>query len=361
MQPQRGGGVARHAIEMVNGLLHRPGVDGTLLASGPDMRRHPAFAGHFPGIAVRTHALPGKLLERSWKAIGWPSLTRHCRGFDVIYAPADVRFPTCGIPSVVTIHDVQALEEHLPWSDTSAHRSFRDRWMRWLPAVLREADCIVTVSEFSKRRMVELLDADPARIVVVGNGVSAPFFNVAAPPSGGTHASVVIVGGLRLKKGAAATLRVADELHRRKSPLTIDIYGHHDPDWAARASGHPNVRLHDFACDADLAAALASSTALLFLSPYEGFGIPAVEAMAAGTPAVVANAASLPEVVGDAGIIVDAEDAAGVADALERLRVNLLFRAGRVAAGRQRAAEFTWQSCVQRLLEALQKVVSGRG
>lgn len=360
MQPQRGGGVARHALEMVNGLLHEPGVDGALLASGPDMRRYTAFAGQFPGIEKRAHALPGKLLERSWKSLGWPSITPHCRGFDVIYSPAEVRFPACGIPSVVTIHDVQALEEDLPWSNTAAHRSFRRKWMRWLPKVLREAAYIATVTEFSKRRMVKLLGADPRRIVVVGNGVSAPFFNTLPLPPDAVRPSVVVVGGLRLKKGAPATLRVAAELHRRKSPLTIDVYGQHDSDWAARAGSHPNVRLHSFAGDSDLAAALASSTALLFLSPYEGFGIPAVEAMASGTPAVVANAASLPEVVGDAGIIVDADDAASVTDTLEKLSVDMLYRVGRVAAGRQRATEFTWQSCVQRLLEALRKVVSGQ-
>lgn len=357
MQPHRGGGVARHAIEMVNGLLRQPGIHGELLVSRPDFDRHPSFASQFGDTPIQSHMFPGKLLERSWKAFGWPSLERRCRGFDVIYSPAEVRFPPCGIPSVVTIHDVQALEENLPWSNTASHRSFRRKWLRWLPSVFNEAACIATVSEFSKRRLVELMDADPRRIIVVGNGVSAPFFRAGEGEANPVRPSVVVIGGLRLKKGAAETLRVADELHRRGSPLTIEVYGQHDPEWADRASRHTNVRLHAYADDCDLAHALATSTALLFLSPYEGFGIPVVEAMAAGSPAVIADAASLPEVAGDAGVVVNPDDPALIAEILEKLRCDVLFRADRVAAGRRRASDFTWHSCVKRLLAALQSIV----
>lgn len=356
MQPQRGGGVARHAYEMVHGLLGEQDIRGELLTSGPDLRRNPSFQREFSGMPCQTHPFPGTWLERAWKVCGWPSLRRRCHGFDVVYAPAEVRLPDCGIPSVVTIHDVQALERHLPWSDSAAHRVFRRKWLRWLPKLLEEATMIATVSEFTKRRLVDLVGADPSRIAVVGNGISSAFFREPLAPENAPLPSIVVIGGLRLKKGAADTLRVAEELRRRNSPLTIDVYGQHDPEWADRAASHPNVRLHGYAADDDLAEALARSTALLFLSPYEGFGIPAVEAMAAGTPAVVANAASLPEVVGDAGIVLRADDSALVADTLEKLRLDVVSRSVQVAVGRQRAVRFTWRSCVQRLVEVLRKV-----
>lgn len=358
IQPHRGGGVARHSIEMVNGLARCRDTRCTLLASRPEASRHASFMRQLAGIPVQQHGLPGKWLERSWKLTKWPPLTHRCRGFDLIYSPAEVRFPYCGIPSIVTVHDVQALEQELPWSQTPAHQAFRTKWLRWLPQLLNEATRIATVSEFSRQRMVDLLGTDPNRIVVVGNGVSQAFFRSAAAGSPSPGSSVVVIGGLRLKKGAEATLAVAKELQRRRSPLTIDVYGEHEREWIAQAQKHPNVRLHAYLDDEQLADRLSQSTALLFLSPYEGFGIPAVEAMAAGTPAVVANAASLPEVVGEAGLVIDAYNPASCADLLEQLRLDLQLRDAVVARGRQRAQMFTWQACVGRLAAAMQEAVS---
>lgn len=358
IQPHRGGGIARHSIEMINGLAGRADAHCTLFASRQEVNRHASFMRTFAGIPLQQHRLPAKWLERSWKMVGWPPLADRCRGFDLIYCPAEVRLPRCGIPSIVTVHDVQALEQDLPWSQTAAHQSFRHKWLRWLPKVMREASRIVTVSEFSRQRMIELLGADPARVVVVGNGVSSAFFRPASAHSRPPLPAIVVIGGLRLKKGAEATLAVARELHRRGSPLTIEVYGLHDREWAARASEHPNLRLHGYLDDTHLAERLSSSTALLFLSPYEGFGIPALEAMAAGTPAVVANAGALPEVVGDAGLVVDADDPQACADLLDQLGSDTDFRDAIVAKGRKRAQLFTWHACVERLAAAMRETVS---
>lgn len=356
MQLERGGGVARHCVEMVNRLFSRPGISGSIFASGFDLKRNPRFPSDYPGIPWQTHPWPGVWLERSWKLAGWPPLAARCRSFDVIYSPAEVRLPRCGVPSIVTIHDVHPLEEDLPWSRSAAHRQNARRWRAWLPKVFDEASLVVTVSEFSKQRMVSLLGVDPNRIAVIGNGVSPVFFEREQEDPAAATPSVVIVGGLRSKKGAEEVLSVAAELRRRRSPLVIDVCGVSDPEWQSRAASHANIRFHGVVPDAELAAKLRRSTALLFLSPYEGFGIPALEAMAAGTPAVVADSASLPEVAGDAGIVVDRMNSKLAADVLERLSEDLAFRSRLVAAGRVRAAKFTWESCVDRLLVSIRSV-----
>ncbi len=356
LQPHRGGGVARHAVEMVAGVKARPGMAVSLLASGADMWRHSHFMARLPPVPAIPLPLPGTLQERIWKLAHWPPLTSRCIGFDAIYSPAEVRLPECGIPQLVTIHDVQALEEDLPWSATLQHRTFQRKWMQWLPKVIRESDRILTVSEFTKQRIVKLLDAQADKIVVIGNGVSAAF--ITSPPSTATppQPTIVVIGGLREKKGAGATLAVAHEISRRRLPFTIEVFGHNDAFWANEAKSHANVRLLGYASDEEIANGLRASTALLFLSPYEGFGIPAVEAMAAGTPAIVANAASLPEIVGDAGLVVNPGEPETIVDLLVRLRDDSGWRSDWIAKGRARATWFTWDRCVDRLVATLRDV-----
>jgi glycosyltransferase involved in cell wall biosynthesis len=221
--------------------------------------------------------------------------------------------------------------------------------------MMAEATRILTVSEFTKSRLINILNAPSDKISVIGNGVDEEFYRAGAAwiDCDRTDPSVVVVGGLRGKKGAGAVLSTAKILSSMNSPIHIDVIGQHESEWNARAAPHANVRLYGHLPTGKVAQMLAKSVALLFLSPYEGFGIPALEAMAAGAPAVVAARASLPEVVANAGILIDPDDAEDVARILERLRQEQEWRDSWVQAGKIHAAAFTWQACVSRLLVVL--------
>jgi glycosyltransferase involved in cell wall biosynthesis len=120
----------------------------------------------------------------------------------------------------------------------------------------------------------------------------------------------------------------------------------------------PNVRLLGMVADDQLPGLLKHSLALLFLSLYEGFGIPALEAMATGTPAIVADRASLPEVVGGAGIVVDPNQSAPITEMCEALLANPALRAECAARGRVHVNEFTWDRCADRVLTALRALAT---
>lgn len=359
VSPHYGGGIGRHTREIIRGLVSRGDVCVELLVSRKDARRYPEFLSSLRAETVRSLPFSNVTLERLWKSVGWPGIERFVNPRTaVIYAPAHARLPPGRVPTVITIHDVQALEPDLPWSQSRAHRIFRRKWEFWLPKALRESTRILTVSEFTKRRLVELAGADPERIGVVGNGVSDAFFSAGTSLSGSCSDSVIVVGGMRTKKGAAETLAVAQRLIDQRSPLRIEVVGENDPEWVDKAASMPNVRLIGVIDDHALASRLRSSCALLFLSPYEGFGIPAIEAMAAGTPALVANSSSLPEIVGDAGIVVPGSDTNRVVDVLERLRSDSAFREHHVKRGLLHARAFTWEACVGRVVQQLRIAIS---
>jgi glycosyltransferase involved in cell wall biosynthesis len=296
--------------------------------------------------------------ERTWKLLGFPQMDKYISNdTDWLYAPMETYLPVSKCPVAITLHDIQAFEPNLPWSRTWQHRWFAYKWGRWVQKALVDCRVVFTVSEFSKQRMVDLLGANPKQIEVIGNGVDAAFFEIAKidpisldRPTDQPY--IIIVGGLREKKGADDVLAVAHVLRQRKSDLQILIAGSSEAHYVTAAKEHPNITMLGMVSDLDLPRLLRCASSLLFLSPYEGFGIPALEAMAVGIPAVVADRASLPEIVGDAGIIVDPTTTEAIVDILVDLDRMPQLRAEYIQRGYRHAATYTWANCVDRLVTA---------
>jgi glycosyltransferase involved in cell wall biosynthesis len=282
---------------------------------------------------------------------------------DLAYAPVETYLPVRKCPVAVTIHDIQAFETELPWSQTWAHRWFRWKWSTWIYDTLRDCEVVFTVSEFSKSRMVDLLGADPDDIVVVGNGVDDRFFEIATTPRDELDRPceapyLFMIGGLREKKGSDALLAVARELERQGSDMQLIVAGPNAEEYEARAQDLGNVHLLGWVADEDVPRLMRGALALLFLSRYEGFGLPAAEAMAAGTAAIVAKRASLPEVVGDAGLVAEPSETEQIVEQVRTLRHDAHYQRRVAKAGRKRAQRFTWDRCVDRLVDTFERVTS---
>jgi glycosyltransferase involved in cell wall biosynthesis len=211
------------------------------------------------------------------------------------------------------------------------------------------------VSEFLKGRLAELFDIRPERVAVVGNGVEEAYYKIGAgppPPPGPPY--VLVVGGLTQRKGGTATLRLARALRDQGRGVEVRVAGQSEPDLAAAARDHPNVKQLGYrGVDTGLPELMRGAAALVFLSRYETFGIPAAEAMAAGTPAVVSGYAGLPEVVGAGGLVVDSDQPTDVADLVLRLIEDGPFRAAVIDRGRRRSLDHTWANCAARVCAAL--------
>jgi glycosyltransferase involved in cell wall biosynthesis len=347
------GGVGRHANAIAADLATRPDVTQTLLFS-----RQCLVSGEAPeafplrALPRATHPFPGLAYERLIRLTGFPPADWFGPAADWYYSPMETPLPTAHAANAVTIHDVAPFEPDLPWSDSAENRRMRRSWSLWLPRTLRRADRILTVSEFSKARLVALLGADPERVRVVGNGVDDIFFARGAQPAHKVD-EVVVLGGLRYKKGADRILAVAGALQRRGSPLRIVTIGQNEDIYMRRAADCPNVEALGPLPDTAVADRLAGARALLMLSLYEGFGIPPLEAMACGTAAVVSDIGALREAVGEAGLVVDPADPDAVAALLDALRTDTAFHDDQVARGRTHAGAYSWARCTDRVLEAL--------
>lgn len=356
-------GIGRHINNLLLGSNDRPEIDLKLLFSQQWLTPSGRLDDRSPLSSLPFTTFPGveNATERSWKLWGLPRMDRYVPdGTDWVYAPMQTYIPLDKCPIAVTLHDIQAFEPDLPWSHSWQHRWFAYKWGRWVRKALTECRVTFTVSEFSKRRMVDLLDANPQKIEVIGNGVDRAFFEIASVDPATLDRPIespylMIIGGLRSKKGADYVLAVARVLQQRQSDLQIVVAGNSEPDYIAAATAYGNITLLGMVADRDLPQLVRCASSLLFLSPYEGFGIPALEAMAAGIPAVVADRASLPEIVGDAGIIVDPTQPEPIADILIDLENIPNFRSKYIQLGTHHVAAYTWEACVDRLVTAFHK------
>ncbi len=267
-------------------------------------------------------------------------------------------------PSIVTVHDLIEL--------THPQDIRASLLNRYLLSGITHADRIITVSEYTKLSVVDHYNIAPERIAVIPNGVSPLYIPIEnfretiaykqlVQDYGITSRTPLVmhvgsehprknletvlrtiallkkqypdvlllkIGEPGLRLGRANTLRLIDELHLRSN---VKFLGN-----------IPLDRINELYNVAD---------ALLFPSRLEGFGLPPLEAMAAGCPVVCSNATSLPEVVGDGAIMHDPDNADAFASSITHILTNKDFRSHLIERGRARAAQFSWETAARDMLK----------
>ncbi len=273
-------------------------------------------------------------------------------GADLIFSPANLA-PVAWPRNVVIIHDAAVFRR--PRAYSSAYLA----WHRRLGAEsARRALAVVTVSEFSKLELIDLLGLDPAAVRVIAGGVGARFTS----EGDSTH----VPAKLGLRRRYALTVGTADERKnlaalsvaaRRLRAIGVDLVraGDARPHFSQPAAAD-GVRSLGYVDDDDLPGLYRGASAFVLVSLYEGLGLPCLEAMASGVPVVAANRAALPETCGDAAILVEPEDHAAIAQALERVLDDQPTRARLRAAGLRRAATFSWERAANELDSLLASV-----
>jgi len=288
-----------------------------------------------------------------------PRLLRH-EEVDLYHAPA-FGLPArgvAGIALVLTVHDLIAdvLPESVPLRARAAFRRI------YRSAAV--ADRVIAVSETTRRDLLERYPLPAERVVVIGNGVSAPFAAHGRPAGRPRDPFLLYVGGLDPSKNVPFLLEVLAEVRRQVPTMRLALAGETGPRQEAireRARGAglaEAVDLLGFVEDARLAAAYGDAAAFLFPSLYEGFGLPPLEAMAARCPVVASPGGALPEVLGDAAWIAPLGDAAAWARAVVTLHRDVGRRRALVEAGAARAASFTWEAVGRKTWDVYRALLS---
>ncbi len=237
--------------------------------------------------------------------------------------------------------------------------SLRDRliFRAVVPRSARRVARVLTVSEQTKRDLIELYGIDSARIVVIPNGVDLAFSpNGRRPADAAPYA--LVVGTLQPRKDpetAVEALALVADPALRLVFAGPDKGGRTDAERAAASAGvAERVEFRGHVSLEELAALYRGAACLVFPSRYEGFGLPVLEAMASGTPVVATTAGALPEVAADAAILVEQRNAVELAGGIERA---LADRERLVAAGLQRAAGFSWAETARRTLAVYRELL----
>jgi len=262
---------------------------------------------------------------------------------------------------VVTIHDMAVFDCAETFSI-----AFRSWYKVLLPKLAHRARHIIAVSAFTKERIQAHVDVSPEKISVIPNGVSSQFRpglqaeSALAALGLPSRDYVLTVGSTEPRKNIASLLKAWQRVQKRVSE---DI-------WLVVAGGGNSrvfqdtplqqvperVFLLGHVGDQSLPALYAGARAVAYISTYEGFGLPLLEAMASGTPTLASNASSLPEVAAGSALLVDPFEIEAIENGLERILGDVELRSKLRAQGLARAAQFSWDTTAQKTWNLLQHV-----
>lgn len=341
--PDRPVGAGRYVLELASGMSRRDDVDLVVVARHDDGTRWPG--------EVRERAPSWRPLRLAWEQVAMPRLLRELR-VDVHHAPHYTMPEWSRVPTVVTVHDMTFFD-HPEWHERTKAPFFR----RAIRVAAKEADAMVCVSSMTADRLRARL-TPTAPVHVIPHGVDHARFR---PESSGDDRSafdalgvrppyVAFLGTLEPRKDVPTLVAAFDRIASAQLDLSLVIGGLDG--WGStavgeaigRAANTDRIRRLGYVPEEAVPALLRQAAAVAYPSLEEGFGLPALEALACGAPLVTTQGTAMAEVSGDAAVLIPPRDVDALAQALEALvaagpEVGRLRRRGpEVAAG------YTWDA-----------------
>ena len=348
------GGTAGSVLDLVDALQARGGAE--LVGVGP--RGGAPQPGYVPAVPVVRTSLPLPYLYDAWHTLRRPHLPRAAGPLDVVHVTAPVVPPTGGVPMVATLHDLFPVTR----PELLTRRGAR-LLRRGLELVRDQAQVVMVPSEVVAADCREFgIGPERLRVVPWGSTPVDP-----RPEQVGTVRArygvegpyVLFVGTLEPRKNLVRLVEAVARLGRPDLTLVVagpTGWGDAVPDPAA--AGVRTV-LTGRVPSAELPALMSGAAAFCFPSLAEGFGLPVLEAMAAGAPVVTSSGTACAEVAGDAAVLVDPLDVDSLAGGLAQVLDDADLADRLRAAGRARAAAHTWSSVADAVAAAYAAAAGG--
>jgi glycosyltransferase involved in cell wall biosynthesis len=310
-------GTARHIESLLEALQHEPDIE---------LRRYELGGSSRALVPVR---------DLGWYLAALPAKAKR-DGIDVLHCPTHRAPVRSAVPLVVTFHDLAVLR----------HPETFNRWTRTysrlaLPRVAKAARRLIAVSEFTKRELIDLLDVPEEKVRVIPNAVGPPF-EARGEAAAGDY--VLAVSTLEPRKNLPRLV----EAYRRAHLNGLELLVAGAPGWGDVRIEGDGIRLLGEVQDDELARLYRGARCVAYVSLYEGFGLPVLEAMACGAPVVAGHNEASEELAGSAAVLVDPLNpdaiATGLAEAIDRadeLR----------ALGLERARAFDWREVARATVE----------
>lgn len=366
---EQGGGIGRYVRELVSALRKQDtDTHYRLLVAGAHISQlTPPLAPNFSWCP--TH-LNTKWLARIWHRARLPLPVEYITGqLDLFHATDFVLPPTCpSTRTLLTVHDLSFIR-----TPETASPRLRRYLSAVVPRSVAAANHILADSAATRHDLIDLYHTPPDKITVLLSGVDARFRSIEDDNTLsatrrkyniGTQPYLFTIGTVQPRKNYARVVEALAALHQRGHDYKLVIAGgrgwleddlYHTID---RLNMQSHVKLIGFVDDADLPALYSSAACTVFVSLYEGFGLPVLESMACGTPVITSNISSLPEVAGDAAPTVAPTDTRAIRDTIEAVITNPAYHAELRAQGLAQARRFTWDNAAKQLMDVYEMMLA---
>lgn len=297
-----------------------------------------------------------------WEQIALPLILRKLKP-DLLHCTSNTAPLFCKTPLILTLHDIIFLEKRQR-GNQSLYQNIGWYYRRFVvPRILPKCRKIITVSNFERKRITDLLHLDPERLVAIYNGFGNHFKPIVSYLDTTRKylrhdKYLFFLGNTDPKKNTIKTLK-AYRIYLQQSilplPLLIADIDETYVNPMLKENGLESIRewliYPGYITNSDLPAIYSGAEAFLYTSLRESFGIPILEAMACGTPVITSNTSSMPEVAGEGALLIDPTKEEEIANKLLQLESDRSFYNQQVAYGLERVKIFSWQKTAQSTLE----------